>query len=174
MDHYCPGISRGELVLIILSTNSLLYFFYCQITQIERREVDAYIPGRRVPHCRHLVEFAGSDECIRLRHRIDLQGAKRPNNFFMITCTAEPIGACRASKFEGNIIYRSLKSYRWKQLLWKPLAWCYMSLRRSSLFLPLAPPPPHLPLCHRIRDCPAQNRSVENSVWDVWVYAFYI
>jgi len=49
--------------------------------------VDAYIPGRQIPHCQLLVEFA--DEHIRLRHRLDLQGAKSPNNFFMITHTAE-------------------------------------------------------------------------------------
>jgi len=46
--------------------------------------VDAYIPGRQIPHCQLLVEFTGRDEHIRLRDRLDLQGTKSPNNFFMI------------------------------------------------------------------------------------------
>jgi len=51
--------------------------------------VDAYIAGRQIPHCQLLVEFTGSDEHIRLRCRVDLQGARSPNHFFMITRTAE-------------------------------------------------------------------------------------
>jgi len=48
-------------------------------------QVDRFVPGRRVPSCQLHVKWTGQQEQpVELVHRVKLQGAKEPFNFFMI------------------------------------------------------------------------------------------
>ena len=59
-----------------------LYFFLVQIT---KRQVDTFLPGRRVPSCQLYLKWTGQQEPpAELAHRVELLGAKEPFNFFLI------------------------------------------------------------------------------------------
>ena len=62
------------------TTNVVTFLF-----QITKRQVDTFVPGRRVPSCQLCVEWAGQQkEPLKLAHRVELLGAKEPFNFFLI------------------------------------------------------------------------------------------
>lgn len=54
-----------------------------------KRQVDAYEPRRRIPSCQFLVKC--TDRHVELEHKVVLQGAKDPYNFFTLdlVCAAE-------------------------------------------------------------------------------------
>ena len=55
------------------------------ITQITKRQVDRFVPGRRVPSCQLYVKWAGQQQQpVELAHQVELLGAKEPFNYFLI------------------------------------------------------------------------------------------
>ena len=50
--------------------------------QITKRQVDQFVPGRPMPCCQLLIELTKWP--VQLEHRVELLGAKEPNNFFVI------------------------------------------------------------------------------------------
>ena len=54
--------------------------------QISRKDVDQFEPGQWIPECQLVVEWEREDQRpVRLRHKVDLIGAKRPFNFILLT-----------------------------------------------------------------------------------------
>lgn len=61
------------------------------IPQIFRKNADQFEPGQLIPECQLIVEWEKEDQRpVRLRHRVDLIGAKPPYNF--IHLTLDPAG----------------------------------------------------------------------------------
>ena len=65
-----------------------LSVLFCQIT---KRQVNRFVPGRRVPSCQLYVKWIGQQEQpVELVHRVELIGAKEPFNFFLIRPSVQP------------------------------------------------------------------------------------
>ena len=54
--------------------------------QITKRQVDTFVPGRRVPSCQLYVRWTGQQQGQppQLDYRVELLGAKAPFNFFLV------------------------------------------------------------------------------------------
>ena len=58
----------------------------CTLTQITRKDADQFEPGQWIPECQLIVQWEREDQKpVRLRHKVDLIGAKAPCNFFYLT-----------------------------------------------------------------------------------------
>ena len=54
--------------------------------QISRKDVDQFEPGQWIPECQLVVEWEREGQKpVRLRHKVDLIGAKKPYNFILLT-----------------------------------------------------------------------------------------
>ena len=54
--------------------------------QISRKDVDQFEPGQWIPECQLVVEWEREGQRpVRLRHKVDLIGAKKPFNFILLT-----------------------------------------------------------------------------------------
>ena len=74
IDHYVFCFVKDGM-----TSNSYKSFVH----QISRKDVDHFEPGLCYPECELLVEWELKDQKpIRLRHRINLIGAREPYNFF--------------------------------------------------------------------------------------------
>ena len=70
----------------------------CTLPQISRKDADQFEPGQWIPECQLIVEWEKEDQRpVRLRHKVDLIGAKAPCNFFHLTLNP--------SKEEGTAAY---------------------------------------------------------------------
>ena len=57
--------------------------------QITKKQVDKFVPGRRVPSCQLHIKWTREQEPPpELEHTVELQGAKEPFNFFLISLPA--------------------------------------------------------------------------------------
>ena len=57
--------------------------------QITKNQVDHFVPGSQLPSCQLYVKWTGQQEQPpELLHRVELLGAKEPNNFFLIRLPA--------------------------------------------------------------------------------------
>ena len=66
-----------------------------------KRQVDDYKPRHRLPRCQLQVKCVECERHVELECRVNLQGAKKPFNYFTLVCTAEPEGIwCRLKKSE--------------------------------------------------------------------------
>ena len=64
-------------------------------------DVDQYAAGRWIPGCQLILEWEGEDQKpVRLRHKVQLIGAKPPNNYFNLTLKSTVEG-----KVGQNIFY---------------------------------------------------------------------
>ena len=86
MNHY-NLITLITVLLPILATNNICNIdspsFYPH--QISRKNVNDYKPGQWIPECELLVEWDPSQKDkkpVRLRHRVNLIGARAPYNYF--------------------------------------------------------------------------------------------
>jgi len=58
-------------------------YVMCTLTQISRKDADQFEPGQWIPECQLIVEWEKEDQRpVRLRHKVDLIGAKAPRDFF--------------------------------------------------------------------------------------------
>ena len=67
--------------------------------QISKKDADHFVPGQWIPECQLIVEWEGEEQRpVRLRHKVDLIGAKAPFNFIHLILNPESEGnRCRAS-----------------------------------------------------------------------------
>ena len=73
--------------------------------QVKKEQVDTYTPGRQIPSCQILVEWADSERrAVKSFHKVTLEGTKEPA-FFRIEC--KPITTGKSITF---IIIRYLCS----------------------------------------------------------------
>ena len=57
-----------------------------------KKKVDSYESGRRIPSCHLNIMWTKSQQPVELHHRVILQGAREPLNFFIIQCGALSVG----------------------------------------------------------------------------------
>ena len=70
--------------------------------KIKKVQVDRFVPGCRIPSCQLHVKRTGQQPA-ELMHRIKLQGAKDPYNFFLIR-----LPAVQPPLSQGSIMYFSV------------------------------------------------------------------
>ena len=80
-------------------TPEILWPFCFTWSQILKHQVDDYKPRRRIPCCQLLVKCMGCKRHVELEHKVHLQGAKKPFDYFTLTCTAEPEGIKNAESY---------------------------------------------------------------------------
>ena len=74
------------LLHTMLRPSACVPYYFKQIT---KKQVDKFVPGRRVPSCQLHVKWTRQQEPPpELEHRIVLRGAKKPFNFFLISLPA--------------------------------------------------------------------------------------
>ena len=54
------------------------------LLQITKKEVDSFNSEQRIPSCQLVAEWTGQGKPSRLNHKVTLNGAKKPSNFFII------------------------------------------------------------------------------------------
>ena len=54
------------------------------LLQIQKAEVDRFVPGQRMPSCKLLVQWTKNEPPVDLIHKVELLGAKGSDNFFVI------------------------------------------------------------------------------------------
>ena len=64
--------------------------------QIAKADVDSFKPGQWLPSCQLELKWSGEGRATYLSHLVELQGAKKPHNFFRLIL-------CCESTSEGNI-----------------------------------------------------------------------
>ena len=62
----------------------------CMFIQITKKQVDSFTPSREIPSCQLTAEWIGDSRPSRLIHKVTLEGAKEPSNFFRIVLGADP------------------------------------------------------------------------------------
>ena len=89
--HYMQFASSANNFVNMQCFNSPIFQNVCSI-QITKRQVDRFVPGRRVPSCQLYVKWTGQQEPpVELAHRVKLLGAKKPFNFFLIRPPSLPL-----------------------------------------------------------------------------------
>ncbi len=78
----------------LVSRSIGVLFYYTFLLQIQRKQVDSFVPGKTIP-CYQLSARA-KEPLSRLFHRLSLLGAKEPSN--MITVDIDP-------SVYGNLIH---------------------------------------------------------------------
>ena len=59
------------------------------LPQIDKQQVDGFKSSQEAPYCRLQVKLDKDKKAVELEHKVKLQGAKHPRNFFTITCPPE-------------------------------------------------------------------------------------
>ena len=73
------------------------HYYVCGLTlkllhysnQIDKQQVYRFKPQQEVPYCRLQVKLDKDKKPTDLKHKVKLQGAKSPRDFFTITCPPE-------------------------------------------------------------------------------------
>ena len=73
------------------------HYYVCGLTlkllhysnQIDKQQVHRFKPQQEVPYCRLQVKLDKDKKPTDLKHKVKLQGAKSPRDFFTITCPPE-------------------------------------------------------------------------------------
>jgi len=58
--------------------------------QITKEDVDSYKPKQRIPSCQLRAEWTEQSQPLQLTHKVILEGAKEPYNYFRIVLDSIP------------------------------------------------------------------------------------
>ena len=73
----------------LISSQNLSNFLSLLFFQIKGEQVEDFKPGQVLARCRLLLKRSASKDPPEFEHRLEMVGAKKPNNF--VTILSEPI-----------------------------------------------------------------------------------
>ena len=89
MDNYTSYTTCGESLHQLYCVCDLTWKLLLYSNQIDKQQVRRFKPGQEVPYCSLEVKLDKDKKPIDLKHKVKLQGAKSPRDFFIITCPPE-------------------------------------------------------------------------------------
>ena len=88
-----PGVSiGGQCSLLQYTVHKIMCTVFC-LMQIAKEDVDSFKPGLQLPSCQLELKWNGRNKPGDLTYMVELQGAKKPKNFFHILLRHEFIQA---------------------------------------------------------------------------------
>ena len=89
MENHSIVSSSGEKVnMYMLIRISLDFFMFLQIT---KEDVDSFETGRGIPSCQLTAVWTKPSKPPALIHKVTLEGAKKPSNYFSIVLDCDSI-----------------------------------------------------------------------------------
>ena len=89
LDNYTSYTSCGESLRQLYCVCDLTLKLLHYSNQIDKQQVRRFKPGQEVMYCQLEVKLDNDKKSIHLKHKVKLQGAKSPRDFFIVTCPPE-------------------------------------------------------------------------------------